>query len=148
MPFSFHVDENTGVIHIQAIGEVNEAELMDLSERLRHDVAFVAGYPILCDGSTLTAVLISSSLIESLGRTAKSRANLVAIIAPSPVAFGLARMYQIFSDPEDMRMRVFPRADEAMAWLRLHSTPDGIARLRIATDNDNWRPCSLALPLA
>ena len=121
MPFAFHVDENTGVIHVQAIGEVNDAELIELSDRLGHDAAFVAGYPILCDGSTLTAVLISSSLIASLGRTARSRANLVAIVAPSPVAFGLSRMYQILSDPEDTRMHVFPRAEEAMAWLRLHS---------------------------
>jgi hypothetical protein len=117
MPFSFHVDENTGVIHVQAIGEVNDAELVELSDRLRHERAFVAGYPILCDGSTLTAVLISSSLIESLGRAARSRRNFVAIIAPSPVGFGLARMYQIFSDSEYMRMQVFNRAEEAMAWL-------------------------------
>jgi hypothetical protein len=83
MPFSFHVDENTGVIHVQVIGEVNDAELVELSDRLRHENAFVAGYPILCDASTLTAVLISSSLIESLGRAARSRRNFVAIIAPA-----------------------------------------------------------------
>jgi hypothetical protein len=118
MPFSFHVDENTGVIHVQAIGEVTDAELLEVSDRLRHESAFVAGYPILCDGSTVTALSISSILIESLGRTARSRTNLVAIIAPRPVGFGLARMYQILSDPENTRMHVFTRAEEAMAWLK------------------------------
>jgi hypothetical protein len=29
----------------------------------------------------------------------------------------LARMYQIFSDPEDARIHVFARAKEARAWL-------------------------------
>jgi hypothetical protein len=66
----------------------------------------------------LTAVLISSSLLESLGRAARVRTNFVAIIAPSPVGFGLARMYQILSDPEDTRMHVFTGAEEAMAWLK------------------------------
>ena len=68
VPFSFHVDDRRGLFHIQAIGEVNGAELMELSDRLRHEAAFVAEYPILCDCSNLTAVSISSSLIESLAR--------------------------------------------------------------------------------
>jgi hypothetical protein len=42
----------------------------------------------------------------------------VAIIAPRPVGFGLARMYQILSDPENTRMHVFTSAEEAMAWLK------------------------------
>jgi hypothetical protein len=119
MPFSFHVDEGSRVFHIQAIGNVNDAELIELSSRLRHEVAFVAGNPILCDCSGLTAVFISSSLIESLARAAKSRTSFVAITAPTPVAFGLARMYQIISDPEDARICVFTRAEEAMAWLKM-----------------------------
>jgi hypothetical protein len=113
----FHVDESTRVFHVQAIGEVNDAELMDLSNGLRQEAAFVSGYPILCDCSDLTAVLISSSLIESLGEAARSRTNFVAVVAPSAVAFGLARMYQIFSDPEDARIHVFARAEDARAWL-------------------------------
>ena len=107
MPFSFHVDESMKVFHVEAIGEVNDTELMDLGARLRQEAAFVSGYPILCDCSKLTAVLISSSLIESLARAARSRTNFVAIIAPRPAAFGLARMFQICSDPEDSRTYVF-----------------------------------------
>jgi hypothetical protein len=118
MPFSFHVDESTGVFHVQATGEVTDAQLIDLSDRLRHEVAFLAEYPILCDCSAVTAVLISSSLIESLARAARPRTNFLAVIAPSAVAFGLARMYQMFCDPEDARIHVFTRADEAMAWLK------------------------------
>jgi hypothetical protein len=39
----------------------------------------------------LTTVSISASLIESLAKAAMSRTNFVAVIAPLPVAFGLAR---------------------------------------------------------
>jgi hypothetical protein len=120
MPFSLHVDESTGIFHIQSIGEVNDAEVMELSDRLRHEAAFVSGSSILCDCSKLTAVLTSASLVESLARAAKSRTNFVAIIAPRPAAFGLARMFQIFSDPEDTRMCVFTNREEALAWLETH----------------------------
>jgi hypothetical protein len=62
-------------------------------------------------------VSISAGLIEMLGKAARSRTNTVAVFAPLPVAFGLARMYQIFSDPEYERIRVFGSMAEAMAWL-------------------------------
>jgi hypothetical protein len=117
MPFLFHVDESMKVVHVEAIGEVTDAELMDLSARLRQEAAFVSGYPVLCDCSAFTTVAISASLIESLAKAARARTNLVAVIAPLPVAFGLARMFQIFNDPEYERIHVFAGTEEAMAWL-------------------------------
>jgi len=117
MPFLFHVDESKRVLHVEAIGKVTDAQLTDLSDRLRQEHAFVSGYPILCDCSKLTEALISSSLIETMAKAARSRRNFVAVIAPVAVAFGLARMYQIFSDPDDARIHVFTKARDARAWL-------------------------------
>ena len=118
MPFSFHPDERTGIFHIRAFGTITDAELVDLWDRLSHEPPFVTGWPILSDCSAVTAVLVSASLIESLAKTARTRHNLAAIIAPNPVVFGLSRMYQIFSDPADKRIRVFSNAHEARVWLR------------------------------
>ena len=115
--FEGHVDESVKVLHVEAIGEVNDKEVMDLSARLRQEAAFISGYPILCDCSALTTVSISASLIEFLAKAARSRTNFVAVVARLPVAFGLARMFQIFSDPEYERIHVFAGMDEAMAWL-------------------------------
>ena len=117
MPFSFHPDERRGILHIRAFGKITDAELVDLWDRLRHEPPFVTGWPILSDCSAVTAVLVSSKLIESFAKTARTRHNLAAIIAPNPVAFGLSRMYQIFSDPADKRIHVFSNAHEARAWL-------------------------------
>jgi hypothetical protein len=114
MPFSFHPDERRGILHISAFGTITDAELLD---RLSHEPSFVTGWPILSDCSAVTAVLISSNLIESFAKSARTRQNLATIIAPNPVAFGLARMYQIFSDPADKRIRVFSNAHEARVWL-------------------------------
>ena len=118
MPFSFHADEGMKVFHVQATGEVNDTELMDLSASLRQEAAFILGYSILCDCSALTKVSISAGQIELLAKTARSRTNFVAVIAPRSVAFGLARMYQIIADPEGARISVFAGMEEAMAWLQ------------------------------
>jgi hypothetical protein len=117
MPFLFHFDESMKLLHVEAIGEVTDAQLIDLTARLRQEPAFVSGCPILCDCSALRTVSISASLIESLAKAAKARTNVVAVIAPLPVAFGLARMYQIFTDPDYARIHVFAGVEEAMAWL-------------------------------
>jgi hypothetical protein len=117
MPFSLHPDERTGIFHIGAFGKITDAELVDLWDRLSHEPPFVTGWPILSDCSAVTAVLVSSKLIESFAKSARTRYNLLAIIAPNPVAFGLSRMYQIFSDPSDKRIHVFSNAHEARVWL-------------------------------
>jgi len=118
MPFSFRPDKRTRILHIHAFGTITDAEMVDLLDRLSHEPSFVTGWPVLSDCSAVTAVLISSSLIESFAKSARTRQNLAAIIAPNPVVFGLSRMYQIFSDPADKRIRVFSNAHEARVWLR------------------------------
>jgi len=126
MPFSFHVDDNTRVLHVEATGEVNDTELRDISASLRKEAAFLSGYPILCDCSAVTTVSISASLIEVLAKAGKQRTNFVAVVAPLAVAFGLARMYQILCDPDDLRIHVFARVEDAKAWLE-----PGVRRLTL-----------------
>lgn len=41
----------------------------------------------------------------------------VAVVAPSDVYFGLARMYEVFSDVIRWNFVVFRAADAALAWL-------------------------------
>jgi hypothetical protein len=117
MPFSYYVDETARVLHVDVSGPVDDAQLLDLVISLRREPAFIGGYPILCNCSAVTSVMISAAMIESLARAGRARTNFVAVIAPSAIAFGLARMYQIFCDPEDARIRVFANSEEAMGWL-------------------------------
>ena len=143
MPFLFHVDESMKVFHVEAIGEVTDTELMDLIARLRQEAAFVSGYPILCDCLALTTVSISASRIELLARAARLRTNFVAVIASRPVAFGLARMYQIFSDPEYERIHVFAEAEEALAWLE--TSTRGLALSALSDKRDAGKNKTLIL---
>ena len=117
MPFSFHPDPRSGIFHVRAVGQVDDAEVIHLWDRLSRDAAFISGWPILCDCSGLTALLVSSNMIEAFAKAARTRHNLVAIIAPKPVTFGLARMYQILNDPDDKRIHIFAKVHEASAWL-------------------------------
>jgi hypothetical protein len=117
MAFSFHADERTGIFHVRAFGRITDAEVVDLRDRLRHESPFINGWPVICDFSGATELLVSSNFIESLAKGARTRRNRVAIVAPKAAVFGLARMYQIHCDPDGNRIHVFANAREAMAWL-------------------------------
>jgi hypothetical protein len=117
MPFSFHFNESSDVFHIRAFRNVDEEQVNAFCQRLLHEPGFTSDVPILCDCSKLTAVSVSATLVESLAKGASSRKNLLAIIAPRAFVFGLARMYQIFSDPMDKRIHVFTDCKEALTWL-------------------------------
>ena len=104
-------------VHVQAVGAVNDLQLIELYNRLHREPAFIACCPIVCDFTAVTEVSISSSVIESLAKSARSYTNFVAVIAPRAAAFGLSRMYQIIADPEDARINVFAEAKEALVWL-------------------------------
>jgi hypothetical protein len=118
MPFEVHLDESTTVLHIRGTGKVNDAELADLSKRVRQDPAFIAGCALLYDGSAATAHSLSANLIQSLAKEARGDKNHVAFVMPSAAGFGLARMYQILSDVENDRVQVFENPDDALVWLR------------------------------
>ena len=117
MAFSFHPDERTGIFQVRAFGKITDADVIDLRESLSHEPPFINGWPILCDCSGVTGLLVSRELIESFAKAARKRHNLLAIIAPKAVVFGVARMYQIHSDPGDKRIHVFAKAREAKVWL-------------------------------
>jgi hypothetical protein len=117
MPFSFHFDADTKMFHVQAVGPVNDLQLMELYNRLHREPGFTACCPILCDFTAVTDVSITSSVIESLAKAARSYTNFVAVVAPRAAAFGLSRMYQIIADPDNARINVFAEAKEALVWL-------------------------------
>ena len=116
MPFSVDVDRARGLVRICVEGSVRVAELLELSRTARAEPLIQAGAAVLYDCRGVTDVGVSSTLIHTLGARARQDTNRVAFIAETPVAIGLARMYQIVSRGEE-RMRVFGTEDAALQWL-------------------------------
>lgn len=116
MPFSVQVDAARDLIRIALTGSVQDADLLGLSRAVRAEPAVQAGTPVLYDCRGVTDVGVSSSLIRDLGVRAREDRNRIAILAATPVAIGLARMYQIVSGGEE-RMQIFPDEAAALHWL-------------------------------
>ncbi len=116
MPFAVHIDRERCLIVIEARGEIGDADLLSLSKGVRSEPALQSGAVVLYDCSELTSVVVTRELVHELGIRARKDTNRVAFVAKAPVAFGLARMYQIISGGED-RMEIFPDRESALRWL-------------------------------
>jgi hypothetical protein len=75
---------------------------------------------IFIDESAFKPDLLSGIHIQEFAKQWRNatalRAARMSVHAPSPVMFGLNRMFQLWADAED-RVAVFRRRDEALAWL-------------------------------
>ncbi len=64
------------------------------------------------------AILSFAELVETKLADITARTK-VAVVAPKDLSFGLARMYEIFSDSVNWSFVVFRAMDAAVAWLGL-----------------------------
>jgi hypothetical protein len=97
-------------------GSVGDADLMELSKTVRAEPALQRGIGILYDCRGVTDIGVSSELIGEMGVRARKDTNRIAFIANSPVAVGLARMYQVLSEGH-ARIEIFSEEATALDWL-------------------------------
>jgi hypothetical protein len=128
MPNSVRFDEGRGFLHISVVGAVSDVELLALNKQVREEPALMADCPILYDCSDVTEISISAGLIDALATNARHDKNLVAMIAPTPAAFRLARMFQTLADVEGNRIQVFVGVAKALAWLGVKNASHDIER--------------------
>jgi hypothetical protein len=115
---SVRVDQVRHLVFIDYSGVVVDSDLATGVEEYQ-DLG--ADYSVLIDLSQVQQFQITPDALRNVAnRSSGSRARgRCALIAPTPVAFGLARMYEVFCDCEtgDERVRVFDETAPALLWL-------------------------------
>jgi hypothetical protein len=117
MPFNVRFAPEPQLILITLHGDIGDGDLMELSRAVRALPELAAGHAVLYDCSSVASVGVSQALIQQLGMGARQDTNPIAFIAPSPIAYGLARMYQIIAGGDD-RIEIFEGESEAREWLK------------------------------
>jgi hypothetical protein len=117
MPFSVRLDPERHLIAISLEGDVGDEDLNGLSRAVRAHTELAAGIGVLYDCTGISSVGVTRELIYRMGIRARNDINRVAFVAASPVAYGLARMYQIVA-AGDERMQIFAEEAAAVAWLK------------------------------
>lgn len=101
-------------------GRVTFGDMLANQHRLRSDPDFVPEFNQLTDATLATETDLSSSNISKLyERRLFSRSSRRAVVAPTPFAYGMARMLQTYIELSDnpLSVEVFPDRTSALKWL-------------------------------
>ena len=121
MNFSITRDEDIEVTRIEFKGRLDRESFLDSVRSARAMPSH--SYRTLLVVTPETIVDLSSRDVDALTRALRAERKedaprgRHAIVAPTNLAFGVARMGQGFWEAGPSEIRVFPSEDEALAWL-------------------------------
>ncbi|MDB4892907.1 MAG: hypothetical protein JWL61_4762 [Gemmatimonadetes bacterium] len=120
MPESYEIDPQREIVICRAWGRLTDEEVRGHYRRILADPAFRPEYRQLADLTDVIDFTVDSRTIEEAARMhVFTPGTRRAFIAPRGVAFGLARMFSIYSATAGQLMEVFADARHAEEWLGL-----------------------------
>jgi hypothetical protein len=117
MGVTYRVDVERRLLVVVLAGVVTDRDLDRLSEEVRNDPSVDPAWPVLVDASTLNPSGITAETLRARASVPRPNPVDVAIVAPTDVVFGLARMFQMVSEGRGNHIEVFRYPGEALAWL-------------------------------
>jgi hypothetical protein len=118
---AFELKIEAGIAWIRFHGQLTSADLVGGAEGLaKMETEAEVAPDRISDLSSIDGLTLDFAAVEacaSLRRSAPLK-NLVksAIIAPTPVQFGFARMFQTLNTNPKVTVRIFTDAESALAW--------------------------------
>jgi hypothetical protein len=115
------VDKEARVVVLAVSGELGDADLLRLASELESTPGVTPDFSLLIDlreanGRAVTTVGVRALAGRPLVLAPTSRR---AVVVPSALGFGMARMYELLSEPRGGATRVFRDYDEAHRWVEL-----------------------------
>lgn len=124
MPIEYTYDEKRNFLHTSFFGTITDEDLRKHAEAVAADPRIRLGLRELVDLTGIEAISASSASLEliikiDMAHIDKFAGQRTAIIAPTDLLFGYARMYQTMVDLQNspMKIRVFRTSEEAKKWL-------------------------------
>jgi hypothetical protein len=106
-------------ITIVVEGELTDGDLLQGYDRVRTLPDFSSEYDELVDLLRADGRQVTADGVRSLARRPPtySPASRRAVVVPSEMGYGMARMYELIQDGESGQIRVFRNREEAERWL-------------------------------
>ncbi len=126
MPASYRVDERLGVFFLNCEDYLAADDLLSFVATRKSAAPHI--HEMIVDLSAVTATDLTGRHIEGLARRRMHFAR-VAIVAPRPALFGLARMFQINAElaGHESDIRIFLNAGDALVWVTADSGAAAVA---------------------
>ena len=113
------IDSAARVVIVTVIGGLGDAELQSLGDQLEKNPEVAPDFAVLIDLRQADGKTVTSAGVRSLATRALifSAASKRAVVVPSDLGFGMARMYEMLREGRGGGMRVYRDYDEARRWV-------------------------------
>jgi len=114
-----------GPIQLTASGAITGKEILQALQELLTDPDFKTNMDVLWDFRAVTTRNIDTQEIKDLvtfiraNQTKRGSDYRVALVVSQDLHYGLARMYEAYSQDLPAQIKIFGKLDEAIAWLKL-----------------------------
>ena len=120
MPITYTIDPEQKLVFTRIWGAATEDEVAEHNKSLRTDPRFDPHYRQLVDMSGVTAILVSTKVIEETAHDQYFAPGVRrAFVASDDAAFGMARMFALHAEGLGQTIQVFRDRAAAEAWLGL-----------------------------
>src|SRR6187402_1583249 len=124
MPEGHEIDVARRLVVSRAWGVFSTAELLAHYQAVGTDPCFDPTFAQLVDLRGVTAFDVDSGTLRSKALTSIFQPGVRrAIVAPSDLGLGLARMFGVYAESASQTIAVFRAIDEAEGWLGLDAVP-------------------------
>ena len=121
MPVVASIDTTQQIVTLVFAGETSFIEWQAVMDGVLSDLSYVASMCIISDrraAENIPSTEHIRELVQYLKRHAESFAGCgIAIVAHSPVEYGMSRMAELLADGTGVRVRAFHEPESALSWL-------------------------------
>jgi hypothetical protein len=119
MPISYEIKRESRLVVCTGFGVVTADEVLQVHDQIVKDEDFEPSFSELVDATAITSTTVTPSSMRMLAESSPfSPDSRRALVADSPLGFGLWRVYQtVRSLRGDKNIRVFRSRTDALAWL-------------------------------
>jgi hypothetical protein len=122
LPLRYHIDSDARMLLVVGEGSISQSERLAAMRGWLGDPGFRPGLNTLCDFSAATSTPTMAELHEIVSIVERHSAAIgkkkLAVVAPRPVTFGVARRFQTLADTGPLDVGVFRDRRAALGWLR------------------------------
>jgi hypothetical protein len=115
------VDSKARVVVLEVIGDLGDRGLFELASELEKAPGVESDFSLLIDLRQANGRQVTSAGVQALAMRSLvlSPASRRAVVVPTDLGFGMARMYEMLSEKRGGATRVFRDYDEARRWVEL-----------------------------
>ena len=124
MPLKFTINHKDGYLTCKYLEQITDEELVASWQKFYEGSKWIPGFNELNDLSGADLMSITTSGLRRLAQLSKTmheKRNIkkvkVAIYAPTPLQFGLSRVYEVLAGDSPEIHKIFKNLDEARTWL-------------------------------